>query len=145
MIEIARGSDSKGVFQKDIATAQSLSIKYLDHIIHSLKTAGLITNLKGKKSGYVLTRDPELITVFDIHKAFEPELCLIECLSVNYQCDRSEHCQAQGFWKGLNTVIANYLKSVTVADLVGDPTLAGQTDRRSENEVTAPGQGSLAQ
>jgi len=118
IIEIARGDSIKGVFQKDIAVSQSLSIKYLDHIIHELKTAGLITNVKGKKSGYLLTRPPEDITVFDIHNAFEPDLCLVECLSPNYQCNRSEHCEAQGLWKGLNLLITNYLRSVTVADLV---------------------------
>lgn len=118
MIEIARDRSQEGVLQKDIALAQSLSNKYLDHIIHALKTSGLIANVKGKKSGYKLTRNPDQITIFDIHKAFEPDLCLVECLSANYQCDRRKICEAQKFWKGLNKVIAGYMKSVTLADLV---------------------------
>lgn len=135
MLEIARNNNSKGVFQKDIAESQSISNKYLDHIIHSLKTSGLISNVKGKKSGYLLTRDAGNITVFDIHKAFEPDLCLAECLSANFQCERSEHCEAQGFWQGLNTLIINYLRSVTLDDLVKGPELAlkitGMADKKS--------------
>jgi len=124
LIEIARTESAKGVFQKDIALSQSLSNKYLDHIIHALKTSGIITNVKGKKSGYLLSRPPEQISVFDIHQAFEPEVCLVECLSPTYQCNRNEHCRAQGFWKGLNLLIINYLKSVSVADLMNQPMLA---------------------
>jgi Rrf2 family protein len=131
MLEIARADSFKGIYQKDIAVAQSLSNKYLDQIIHALKTAGLITTVKGKKSGYLLTRKPENITVFDIYKAFEPDLCLVECLSVNYQCNRSEHCQAQGFWKQLNALIADFLRSVTLADLASNPELIGRVSENS--------------
>ena len=48
MIEIAAGDKDCGVYQKDIAQNQSISVKYLDQIINSLKVAGLITNVKGK-------------------------------------------------------------------------------------------------
>jgi len=118
MIEIARGNPEKGVFQKDIANNQSLSIKYLDHIIHALKTARLITNTRGKKSGYILTRKPSEITVFDIHRAFEPGICIVECLSGSYQCNMIDGCQARGFWGRLNNLIYDYFRSVTLDDLI---------------------------
>jgi Rrf2 family protein len=118
MIEIARGQPDRGVFQKEIATNQSLSVKYLDHIIHALKTARLITNTRGKKSGYVLTRKPSEITVFDIHRAFEPGICIVECLSGSYQCNMSDGCQARGFWGHLNNLIYDYFRSVTLEDLI---------------------------
>jgi Rrf2 family protein len=118
MIEIARGNPEKGVFQKDIAINQSLSIKYLDHIIHALKTARLITNTRGKKSGYILTRKPSEITIFDIHRAFEPGICIVECLSGSYQCNMIDGCQARGFWGRLNNLIYDYFRSVTLDDLI---------------------------
>jgi Rrf2 family protein len=118
MLEIARAENSGGVFQKDIAENQSLSIKYLDHIIQALKTSNLIRNVKGKKSGYVLARRPDEITIFDIHRAFEPGICLVECLSGNYSCNMSENCLTRGFWGQLNNLIINYFKSVTLNDLL---------------------------
>jgi Rrf2 family protein len=118
MLEIAQSNTSKGVFQKEIANNQALSIKYLDHIIHALKTSGLICNVKGKKSGYMLTRSPGEITVFDVHRAFEPGICLIECLSGNFACNMSEQCLTKGFWGQLNNLIINYFKSVTLEDLI---------------------------
>jgi len=118
MIEIAADDSSSGVFQKDISNNQGISIKYLDHIIHALKAAGLISNLKGKKSGYVLTRKASEISVFDIHNAFEPGICIIDCLSEHIHCDRLTGCSARGFWGDLNQQIVDYFKSVSLEDLV---------------------------
>jgi Rrf2 family protein len=118
MIEIAKGAPDRGVFQKDIANNQGLSIKYLDHIIQALKTALLISNTRGKKSGYILTRKPSEITIYDIHRAFEPGICLVDCVTGNYQCNLSEECQARGFWGQLNNMIIAYFKSVTLEDLM---------------------------
>jgi len=118
MLEIAQNTSNSGVYQKDISKNQEISNKYLDHIIHALKTSKLISNLKGKKSGYVLTRKPSEITLFDIHNAFEPGICLIECLSGNYNCNRKENCRTAGFWGQLNNLIINFFKSVTLEDLL---------------------------
>ncbi len=118
MLEIAMNGSNSGVFQKDISKNQEISNKYLDHIIHALKTSQLISNAKGKKSGYILTRKPSEITIFDIHNAFEPGICLIECLSGNYECNRREGCLTVGFWGQLNNMIIDYFKSVTLDDLI---------------------------
>ncbi len=118
MLEIAMNDSNGGMYQKDISKNQSISNKYLDHIIYALKASQLISNVKGKKSGYMLTRKPAEITIFDIHNAFEPGICLIECLSDNYKCDRRKECLTLGFWGQLNNLIIDFFKSVTLEDLI---------------------------
>ena len=118
MLEIAYHSPSSGVYQKDIAQNQGISNKYLDHIIHALKASELIVNVKGKKSGYILTREPSQISIYDIHNAFEPGICVIDCLSKSINCDREEGCAAKGFWGGLNKTIVDYFKSVSLENLM---------------------------
>ncbi len=120
MMEIAAETSGNGVFQKDIAVNQDISLKYLDHIIHALKASDLIINAKGKKSGYVLTREPAQITVLDIHNAFEPGICIIDCLSDHIHCDRVTGCSARGFWGDLNKKIVDYLRSVSLENLVNN-------------------------
>ncbi|MFB6317803.1 RrF2 family transcriptional regulator [Saccharicrinis sp. FJH54] len=120
MMEIANADQKTGIFQKDIAANQDISLKYLDHIIHALKVANLITNVRGKKSGYILTKAPSRITVFDIHSAFEPGICVIDCLSRNIKCEREGICAAKGFWGGLNNHIVTYFKSITLKSLLAD-------------------------
>ncbi len=118
MMEIASDGLGNGVLQKDIAEKQGISLKYLDHIIAELKSSELISNVKGKKSGYVLTRKASEITLYDIHNAFEPGICIIDCLSEHIHCDRSKGCSARGFWGDLNQQIIDYFKSVSLDDLV---------------------------
>lgn len=117
MLEIAKDESQSGVFQKDIAVNQDISVKYLDQIIHALKASGLIVNLRGKKSGYILTRQPSEITMLDIHNAFEPGICVIDCLSGSFNCDREASCRVNGFWGRLNRIVVDYFKSVTLEDL----------------------------
>lgn len=118
MLEIAVNEGQGGVFQKDISERQRISIKYLDQIIFALKTAGLIINVKGKKSGYMLTRKPSEITVLDVHNAFEHGICIIDCMSPVFTCEMKDSCMIQGFWGKLNTMIADYLKNATLQDII---------------------------
>jgi Rrf2 family protein len=120
MIEIGMDTSGKGVFQKQIAEKQEISVKYLDHIIHALKTSGLISNVKGRKSGYILTRPTDEITMLDIHNAFEPGICVIDCLSPNIECDRYVRCAARGFWGHVNNKIIDYFKSITLKDMIDE-------------------------
>jgi Rrf2 family protein len=117
IIEIAINEKAKGILQKDIAKNQEISYKYLDHIINSLKVAGLITRAAGRKSGYVLTLAPEKISVYDVHKAFEPGICIVDCLAGNTPCERQNHCALNEFWEKLNNLIIEYFKSTTIRDL----------------------------
>ena len=117
-MEIAQAVEPAGVFQKDIAVKQHLSLKYLDQIIHALKTARLISNVKGRKSGYVLTRPPEEITIYDIHRAFEPGICVVDCVGKDFICEFSDRCHTQGFWRNLNSLILTYFKSHTLKDII---------------------------
>lgn len=123
MVEIAKADQQSGIFQKDIAVNQEISVKYLDHIIAGLKAAELITPVKGRKSGYILSRNPENITVLDIHRAFEPSICVIDCLSRTVSCDRESHCAARGFWGKLNEQIIEYFKSVNLKEIVTNQNL----------------------
>ncbi len=116
MVEIAKHSPDSGIFQKDIALSQKISNKYLDHIIHALKVAGLVRRL-GHKGGFVLTRDAAEITILDIHNAFEPGICIIDCLDCVIKCPQELECSTKEFWGLLNQTIYNLFVSHTLHDL----------------------------
>ena len=117
MIELGMHWKGNGVFQKEIAERQEISFKYLDQLISSLKAAGLIENASGRMSGYILSKDPGEISIYDIYKAFEPELAIIDCLSDEGDCSRKSTCASNEFWNELNRLIINYLESAKLKDL----------------------------
>jgi Rrf2 family protein len=118
MMELVRQGPDQAVHQKVISENQDISYKYLDHIIAGLKSAGLISTVSGKKSGYRLSRSPDKITVYDVYKAFNPRLAVVDCLSDAGLCDRENKCAVRCYWDGLNDVITKYLKSQSIQDLV---------------------------
>jgi len=103
-----------GTFQKEIAESQKLSIKYLDHIISSLKKAGLISNIAGKKSGYVLARPASEISIYDVYSAFEDNLAIIDCLLTEGECPRKGMCVMKDYWCDLNETIRNSMMSMNI-------------------------------
>ena len=48
MIDIALYKESGSTLLKDISSRQGISLKYLDHILSSLRKAGLIKNVRCK-------------------------------------------------------------------------------------------------
>jgi Rrf2 family protein len=118
MLELALNESSgKGVYQKDISASQGVSVKYLDHIIASLKAAGLVKNTAGKKSGYKLGRSAGEITIYDIYRAFEDDLAIIGCLTEGGHCPRKQHCTLQDYWCGLNRTIRSSMEAMTLMKL----------------------------
>ena len=117
MIELAMHWNRRGIYQKDISVRQGISFKYLDQIIASLKASGLIVKSSGRMSGYILSKDPEEISVYDVYKAFEHELVIIDCLTREGICNRDRLCAARDFWNDLNKVIVEYLESTKLIDL----------------------------
>ena len=117
MIELAMHGSDTGVYQKEISERQEISFKYLDQIIASLKASGLIVNSEGRMSGYVLTRDAEKINIYDVYKAFQHELMIIDCLKGEGSCSREDKCATRDFWDGLNKLIVDYFESTNLSDL----------------------------
>jgi Rrf2 family protein len=120
MLEIAMNNCADGIYQKEIAQNQGISYKYLDQIMNSLKVAGLVKKAGGPKRGYILTRQPSEITVYDIHNAFEPGICVIDCMAPDFTCNRENRCSLKGFWGKLNNQVIDYFKSTTIEDLMAE-------------------------
>jgi DNA-binding IscR family transcriptional regulator len=68
-------------------------------------------------SGYVLSRDPEEINVYDIYRTFQHELMIIDCLVGKGKCSREGKCATREFWSGLNGLIVEYLESTNLKEL----------------------------
>lgn len=118
LLELALNSNNTGgIYQKEIAERQNISNRYLDHIIASLKTAGLVTNVSGKKSGYKLSKQPSEISMYDVYKAFDNRMQIIDCLADDASCPGILSCSAREFWQNLNNSIIKHMESVKLTDI----------------------------
>lgn len=56
---------------RQIAAAQNIPERYLEQLLVSLKTGGLVKSTRGAKGGYVLAREPRKITLLDTLRCLE--------------------------------------------------------------------------
>jgi Rrf2 family protein len=117
VIELAVNAGETGMLQKELAEKQCMPNKFLDSVIQALKVAGLIANVGGRRSGYKLARPADEITVYDVYRAFEPELQIHYCLAGFEACPRTSICASRLFLCDFNEMMKDYMKASTIEKL----------------------------
>jgi len=118
MYEIARGYKTGPITIKEIAGSQDVSVAYLEQILNKLRKAGLITSVKGPGGGYVLSRDPETISIGAILRELEGPVAITSCLDPKEGCMRVDGCVTHLLWKALGENIEAFLDGMTLQDLL---------------------------
>lgn len=119
MIDMAEHENGGYIPMKEVAARQQISLKYLEKILPGLVEAGYIEGVHGKGGGYKLKVRPEDCRINEILKVTDGDLAPVACLECGAdKCDRSDNCRTLPMWDGLNTLINDYLGSVTIADLM---------------------------
>ena len=125
MVELACHNREEYVPLRTIAQQQGISEKYLESILTVLSKAGAIDGLRGKGGGYRLNREAKNYSVGEILRLAEGTLAPVSCLDCTpNKCERAASCRTLPMWEKLNTLICNYLDSVSLADLI-DSSLIG--------------------
>lgn len=106
----------------DIADTNSISKKFLDHILTELRHAGLVYSKKGKGGGYALARAAHDIRVGAIVRALDGPLAPIPCASVTAfrpcdDCSDLKSCSVRLVMVDARNAIANVLDRCTLAEM----------------------------
>jgi Rrf2 family protein len=122
MVHLARLESGALAQVADIAQTNSISKKFLDHILTELRRAGLVYSKKGKGGGYALARPPHEIRVGAIIRALDGPLAPISCASVTAfrpcaDCGDLKTCAVRLIMIEARNAIANVLDNRTLAEL----------------------------
>ena len=72
LLDMASYAHAKEPIQiKSIAARQAIPDRYLEHIFHALRRAGIIYSQRGIKGGYFLAKEPQRITLLEVVECFE--------------------------------------------------------------------------
>ena len=117
MAELAK-ANGECLSAAELGERQDISTKYLEKITCLLSKAGLINAVMGTHGGYKLSRTPDKYTLADILKVTDDLPRLAPCLCGEKDCSRAKTCLSISCWEKLDMVIVNFLKSVTLEDLL---------------------------
>ena len=115
---IAAYGKGRPISINEISEKERISLKYLERIMSSLKSSGLVSSIQGAYGGYTFTGNTEEVTLSDIIIALEGPVNLTECLKDSVECEMEESCGIIDVWNDINQTINKKLISITLKDLV---------------------------
>ena len=101
-----------------VCSTRDLPRQYLVKILSSLGKAGLVTSVRGKHGGYLLTRDPKQISLLEIIEAIEGPMTLNYCLYDPPRCEEFD-CPIRPLWADLQKTVCTKLAGMKLGDCTG--------------------------
>lgn len=123
MLDLALNCEESGgaVCIQSIAERQNISESYLEQLVRKLRTAGLVTSVRGAGGGYQLARPAKEISVGDVLRACEGNLEAVSCGAPGVApCEQAEVCVTRLVWDKVNNAIEGAVDGITLEDLVDE-------------------------
>ena len=118
LVELARAYPDDNVSVREMAEKQDISAKYLEHIMAQLKTAGIVSSVRGVHGGYRLTVPPEKCDLGEVFRAVEGSPAPAECVDEPGVCPMEDECPTRETWSEMKEAINDVLEGTTLQDLV---------------------------
>ncbi len=121
LLELSMNYSQGEVSLSAISQAQDLPLKYLEQLMRSLKSSGLIQAVRGAKGGYALARQPSRIRLSEVYNSLEGPGTTVDCVLYEDICDRTAFCPTRSsVWTKMHEAIMGTLDSVTLQDMLDE-------------------------
>ena len=128
LIELAVRYQSGEPLQiRQIAAKQNIPDRYLEQLLATLRRGGLVKSQRGSKGGYLLTKEPWKIKIFDILVCLEG-INKLRNNGENTQPKTVESVIVEDIWQEAYSAARSVLQGYTLADLCEKRDAREQTD-----------------
>ena len=117
MIDVAMHGTKGPVTLAGVSERQKISLSYLEQLFGKLRRHGLVASVRGPGGGYRLARSAETVSVADVILAVDEPIDATQCGGLE-NCLDDRRCMTHELWTALNGHIFDFLRSVTLAELV---------------------------
>ncbi|MBC7790705.1 MAG: Rrf2 family transcriptional regulator [Anaerolineae bacterium] len=122
-LHLARRKTEGPVTGREIAEREKLPADYVEQILLRLRRADVVRSVRGAHGGYLLARQPALISVREVISASELATFDLHCVSHpvdDERCAASHECSIRPVWVMLQQKIDHVLEGVHLSDLLHD-------------------------
>ncbi len=119
LYEISLSEAGKPVSRKIISEKQKISGHFLESILIDLFKAQITRSVRGPGGGFILNKDPEDISVWDVFKAVEKNPHIYSKCSLISQedCEMFEQCRIKYIWPKINLAMKESLSAISLQDI----------------------------
>lgn len=117
MADLAMRGEKSPVTLSSISERQKISLSYLEQLFAKLRRSNIVESVRGPGGGYNLARPTGKITIAEIILAVDEPLDATKCGGKG-NCLGAKSCITHELWLGLTENIVEYLKEITLQQLV---------------------------
>lgn len=99
----------------------AISNHHVAKVVNQLSRLGFVRSIRGVGGGIELAKSPEEIRIGDVILAFEGNMHLLECVGVENICTIQTICKLKGVLVEAERMQVEYLRSVTLKDVLPAP------------------------
>ena len=117
-------TEARVVNTKEVAEEHHIPVELLAKVLQALAKQDIIESHNGPKGGYILAREPRLITIAQVLEAIEGPLGIADCYHEkdDSPCDQMDHCNIRTPLLRVQESIHQLLNSMSIEDMtVGSP------------------------
>ena len=134
MLDLAFHSQTKPVTLTEIAARQTISLSYLEQLFARLRKANMVKGIRGPGGGYTLSGSADDINIADIIAAVDEPIDATKC-GGEANCHNEKACLTHDLWMGLSHQIKDYLKGITLGQLIENHRIQETAKRQEEDTV----------
>ena len=134
MLDLAFHSQTKPVTLTEIAARQTISLSYLEQLFARLRKANMVKGIRGPGGGYTLSGSADEINIADIIAAVDEPIDATKC-GGEANCQNEKACLTHDLWMGLSYQIKDYLKGITLGQLIENHRIQETAKRQEEDTV----------
>jgi Rrf2 family iron-sulfur cluster assembly transcriptional regulator len=136
MLDVTIHAVSGPVSLADISGRQGISLSYLEQLFSRLRKEGLVTSVRGPGGGYRLGRCSSQIAIADIICAVNESIDATKCAGKG-NCQDGEQCLTHSLWEGLSQRIEEFLKNITLSELIAKRDVKSVSKRQDDIHINA--------
>lgn len=121
MSELVTGYPEKFITLASVAKRHGVSLLFLKKLARLLKFAELVQSKEGVSGGYMLTKDPKGMSLWDIMKAVDHRT--FEHTQFHKVCPLNIQCIPQRIHRSMNEALEEKFSDITLVDILTKKTL----------------------
>lgn len=122
VVDLALAYGEGPVSLATLANTQGVSESYLEQLLRTLKSQGIVETVRGASGGYVLRDDPKTLSVGRVLEILEGSTAVVDCVGIGEGggCENACICSARPLFLRLQARIDDVLNSTSVWELAKD-------------------------
>ncbi len=117
---IASQPEDTPVLSRDISGALNIPPHFLGKILQTLVKHNILGSQKGRSGGFVITRPPKEIMLYDIIQVMDGPDYFEQCIMGFPGCFDHNPCPAHAEWNEIKTVLMKLLNARSISELSSD-------------------------